>query len=200
MVTMKQWLGGAAIAALNFGMTFGAHAATEVRVIVCHYSDQDGPYFRSHDDDILDADGKSGVASAEAVAAATRHRDLIDAALTQPGVTNYNRQDIESMLKQGKIGMIISAPWLRGQMKEEAPDVDYGIAGIPAGNAQATHGVTDSIVMFADSGVKGEVWKFLAEPAFTEKKDGEASSRKKRFPAGLQIGGRRRQIRRRPRA
>ncbi|MGH1481053.1 MAG: ABC transporter substrate-binding protein [Geminicoccales bacterium] len=122
----------------------------------------------THGGDIIDADGKSGVGSAEAIAAASRYKDLIDAGLTQPGVTNYNRQDVEGMLKQGKVGMILSGPWLRGQMKEEAPDVDYGIAGIPAGTAQATYGVTDSIVIFADSEVKDEAWKFLAEAAFTD--------------------------------
>lgn len=123
----------------------------------------------THGGDIIDADGKSGIGSAEAVAAAERYKGLIDAGLTQPGVTNYNRQDVEGMLKQGKVGMILSGPWLRGQMKEEAPDVDYGIAGIPAGTAQATYGVTDSIVMFADSEVKDEAWKFLSEAAFTDK-------------------------------
>ena len=54
-------------------------------------------------------------------------------------------------------------------MKEEAPDIDYGIAAIPQDAAQATYGVTDSIVMFADSEVKDEAWKFLSETAFTDK-------------------------------
>ena len=123
----------------------------------------------SHGGDILDGEGMSGIASDAAIAAATRYKALIDAGLTQPGVTNYNRQDVESMLKQGKVGMILSGPWLRGQMKEEAPDVDYGIGAIPADSAQATYGVTDSIVMFADSEVKEQAWKFLSETAFAEK-------------------------------
>jgi multiple sugar transport system substrate-binding protein len=123
----------------------------------------------SHGGDILDENGQSGIASEAAIAATNRYKALIDAGLTQPGVTNYNRQDVESMLKQGKVGMILSGPWLRGQMKEEAPDVDYGIAAIPADAAQATYGVTDSIVMFADSEVKDEAWKFLAETAFSDK-------------------------------
>ncbi|MEZ5931525.1 MAG: sugar ABC transporter substrate-binding protein [Alphaproteobacteria bacterium] len=123
----------------------------------------------THGGDILDENGQSGIASEAAIAATNRYKGLIDAGLTQPGVTNYNRQDVESMLKQGKVGMILSGPWLRGQMKEEAPDVDYGIAAIPMATAQATYGVTDSIVMFADSDVKEEAWKFLSETAFTDK-------------------------------
>jgi len=122
----------------------------------------------THGGDILDENGQSGIASDAAIAATNRYKSLIDAGLTQPGVTNYNRQDVESMLKQGKVGMI-PGPWLRGQMKEEAPDIDYGIAAIPQDSAQATYGVTDSIVMFADSEVKEEAWKFLAETAFIDK-------------------------------
>ena len=122
----------------------------------------------THGGDILDENGQSGIASDAAIAATNRYKSLIDAGLTQPGVTNYNRQDVESMLKQGKVGMILSGPWLRGQMKEEAPDIDYGIAAIPADAAQATYGVTDSIVMFADSEVKDAAWKFLSETAFTD--------------------------------
>ncbi|MEL6962691.1 MAG: sugar ABC transporter substrate-binding protein [Pseudomonadota bacterium] len=123
----------------------------------------------THGGEIIDENGQSGIGSDAAIAATERYKSLIDAGLTQPGVTNYNRQDVESMLKQGKVGMILSGPWLRGQMKEEAPDVDYGITAIPMGAAQATYGVTDSIVMFADSEVKDEAWKFLAEAAFTDK-------------------------------
>jgi len=120
----------------------------------------------THGGDII-VDGKSGVASDAAIAAATTYKDLVDSGLTQPGVTNYNRQDVESMLKQGKVGMILSGPWLRGQMKDEAPDINYGIAGIPAGTEQATYGVTDSIIMFSSSEVKEEAWRFLSEAAFT---------------------------------
>ncbi len=123
----------------------------------------------THGGEILDENGQSGIASDAAIAATNRYKSLIDGGLTQPGVTNYNRQDVESMLKQGKVGMILSGPWLRGQMKEEAPDIDYGISAIPQDSAQATYGVTDSIVMFADSEVKDEAWKFLSETAFTDK-------------------------------
>ncbi|MCB1833182.1 MAG: sugar ABC transporter substrate-binding protein, partial [Geminicoccaceae bacterium] len=86
-------------------------------------TETDAYYYYSlwtHGGDII-TDGKSGLGSEAAIAAANTYKDLIDSGLTQPGVTNYNRQDIEGMLKQGKVGMILSGPWLRGQMKEEAP-------------------------------------------------------------------------------
>jgi len=128
-------------------------------------------YFYSlwtHGGEIMDGD-KSGLGSQAAIDAAQTYKDLIDAGVTQPGVTSYNREDIESMLKQGKVGMILSGPWLRGQLKEESPDLNYGIAPIPAGSTQATYGVTDSIVIFASSEVKDEAFKFLHDAVFTDK-------------------------------
>jgi multiple sugar transport system substrate-binding protein len=117
--------------------------------------------------DIL-VDGRSGIASDQAVEAATFYKSLIDQGLTQPEPTNYDRQDIERLFKQGQLGMLISGPWLRGQLAEEAPDLDYGIALVPEGTTKATYGVTDSIIMFASSEVKDEAWQFLEEAAFTE--------------------------------
>ncbi len=114
-------------------------------------------------------DGKSGIASEAGITAAKLYKELIDAGLTQPGVTNYSREGLQDLFKQGRLGMVLTGPWLRGQMKAEAPEIDYGIAPIPEGTTKATYGVTDSIIMFATSEVKDEAWKFLEEAAFTDK-------------------------------
>src|SRR5690606_23253340 len=65
--------------------------------------------------------------------------------------------------KQGKVGMMITAPFLSNQIKEEAPNLNYGVAAIPAGptGARGTYGVTDSIIMFQNSKNKDEAWKVL---------------------------------------
>jgi multiple sugar transport system substrate-binding protein len=117
--------------------------------------------------DILE-DGRSGIASEEAIAAAEFYKGMLDDGLTQPEVTGYNRQDIESLFKRGQLGLLLSGPWLRGQLQDEAPDVDYGIAPIPEHTARATYGVTDSIIMFSSSEVKDEAWMFLEEVAFSD--------------------------------
>jgi len=114
-------------------------------------------------------DGKSGIASEAGVKAATLYKSLIDQGLTQPSPTGSNRQDMESLFKQGRAAMILSGPWLRGQIKTEAPDLNYGLAPIPKGTVQATYGVTDTIMIFKDSEHKEEAWKFLEEAAFSDK-------------------------------
>ena len=117
----------------------------------------------SYGGDIMDADGTSGLDSQAAIDAANMYKSLIDAGLTEPGVTSLNREDVQNLFKQGKVGMMITAPFLASQIKEEAPDLKYGVAPIPAGPGgdRGTYGVTDSIIMFQNSQNKEEAWKFL---------------------------------------
>ncbi len=112
--------------------------------------------------------GKSGIASPAGIKAANFYKSLIDEGLTEPGVTGYNRENLQDLFKQGRLGIILTGPWLRGQMKTEAPNIDYGVAPIPEGTTKATYGVTDSIIMFSSSKVKDAAWKFLEQGAFTD--------------------------------
>jgi multiple sugar transport system substrate-binding protein len=111
--------------------------------------------------DIIMEDGQSGVGSPEAIRAAEFYKELIDEGLTQPDPTAYNRENVQDLFKQGRLGMVISAPFLIGQLDDEAPDLSYGIAPVPSQEEQVTYGVTDSIMMFASSQVKDEAWRFL---------------------------------------
>ncbi|MGV2290106.1 sugar ABC transporter substrate-binding protein [Trinickia sp. YCB016] len=95
------------------------------------------------------------------VKAATMYKSMIDDGLTQPGVTGYSREDVQNLFKQGRVAMMISAPFLAKQIKKEAPNLKYGIAPIPKGTTAATYAVTDSIMMFQNSKVKKSAWKFL---------------------------------------
>jgi multiple sugar transport system substrate-binding protein len=122
----------------------------------------------SHGGDIL-VDGKSGVSSPEAIASLELYKSMLDEGLTEPNPTGLNRQDIETLFKTGRMGMILTGPWLRGQIKDEAPNLNYAIAPIPAGSTQATYGVTDTLMVFASSENKELAWQFLTETAFSDK-------------------------------
>ena len=111
--------------------------------------------------DILNADGSSGLDSAESIEAATFYKKMIDEGLTQPSPTNYNREEVFNLFKQGKVGMIFTFPMLIPQIKEEAPDLAYKIMPFPEKRAKATYGVTDTLMLFADSDVKEAAWKFI---------------------------------------
>ncbi|MDX8478287.1 sugar ABC transporter substrate-binding protein [Mesorhizobium sp. VK24D] len=113
--------------------------------------------------EILNKDGTSGLGTPGALEAAKLYKSMIDEGLTEPGVTSNNREDVQNLFKQGKVGMMITAPFLSNQIKEEAPKLKYGVAAIPAGptGARGTYGVTDSIIMFKNSKNKDEAWKLL---------------------------------------
>jgi multiple sugar transport system substrate-binding protein len=111
--------------------------------------------------DVVGANGKAAFASPAGIKAATLYKSMIDQGLTQPGVTNYSREDVQNLFKQGRVSMVISAPFLAKQLKKEAPTLQYGIAPVPMGTTHATYAVTDSMVMFKNSKAKATAWKFL---------------------------------------
>lgn len=115
----------------------------------------------THGGDILKEDGTSGLDTPEALEAANLYKKMLDEGLTQPSPTNYNREEVFNLFKQGKVGMIFTFPMLIPQIKAEAPDLNYRIMPFPEGKAKATYGVTDTLMMFADSDVKEAAWKFI---------------------------------------
>ncbi|MFP3434652.1 extracellular solute-binding protein, partial [Paraburkholderia sp. SIMBA_061] len=73
--------------------------------------------------DVLNKQGKAGFDSPAGIKAATLYKSMIDQGLTQPGVTGYSREDVQNLFKQGRVAMMISAPFLAKQIKKEAPNL-----------------------------------------------------------------------------
>jgi multiple sugar transport system substrate-binding protein len=111
--------------------------------------------------DIFTKDGKSGLDSPEAIAAASFYKKLLDDKATQPQPTNYSREDVFNLFKQGKVGIIFSFPMLIPQIKAEAPNMHYAVMPFPVQKVQATYGVTDTLVMFSGSKAKKETYDFM---------------------------------------
>ena len=111
--------------------------------------------------DIFTKDGKSGLASPDAITAASFYRKLITDKLTQPTPTDYNREEVFNLFKQGKVGMIFTFPMLIPQLKSEAPNLHYAVMPIPVKKREATYGVTDTLIMFNSSKVKKDVFDFI---------------------------------------
>ena len=111
--------------------------------------------------DVVNAEDKAAFDSPAGVKALTMYKSLIDRGLTENGVTNYTREDLQNLFKQGRVAMVITAPFLINQIEKEAPKLNYGIAPVPKETRNATYAVTDSVVMFKNSKVKDAAWKFL---------------------------------------
>lgn len=119
--------------------------------------------FWAHGGELVTEDGTSGLDSPAGIAAATLYKSMIDEGLTQPGMTAFTREDVQNLFKQGRVGMMITAPFLATQIANEVPELNYGVAAIPAGpdGLRGTYGVTDSIIMFENSQAKDTAWAFL---------------------------------------
>jgi multiple sugar transport system substrate-binding protein len=115
----------------------------------------------THGGEVVGPDGKAAFDSPAGIQALTLYKSMIDEKLTEDGVTNFTREDLQNLFKQGRLGMVITAPFLIGQIAKEAPNLDYGITAVPKATKEATYAVTDSIVMFKNSKVKQAAFKFL---------------------------------------
>ncbi len=115
----------------------------------------------SYGGELIDKQGKAAFDSPAGIKALTLYQTMVKEGLTQPGVTDYTREDVQNLFKQGRVGMMITAPFLINQIAQEAPHLQYGICPVPRGTTQATYAVTDSIVMFANAHAKDAAWKFL---------------------------------------
>ena len=146
----------AAVSALGDGMFGFGLQGSEIETDVYFYY-----ALWSYGGALIESDGTSGLDQEQAIAAAAMYRRFIDEGLTQPGVTTFNRQDVQDLFKAGQLGMVVSGPWLARQLAVVAPELNFGIAPIPAETTAATYGVTDSIVMFASSPAKDQAWAFL---------------------------------------
>jgi multiple sugar transport system substrate-binding protein len=113
--------------------------------------------------EVIDENGRSGLASDGAIAAAKFCKDLIDKGATQPAVTAFPREGVENLFKEGKLGMVIATPLFSKQIRAEGRGLNYGVAAIPTGptGARGTYGETDLAIMFKSSKSKDEAWKFL---------------------------------------
>jgi multiple sugar transport system substrate-binding protein len=115
----------------------------------------------SYGGEIFTKGGKSGLDSPASIAAATFYKKLLDGHATEPEPTNYSREDIFNMFKQGKLGAIFTYPMLIPQIKAEAPNLHYAVLPFPVAKTKATLGVTDSLVIFSASKEKQAAADFM---------------------------------------
>jgi multiple sugar transport system substrate-binding protein len=81
--------------------------------------------------------------------------------VTEPNPTAYDREALQEQFKAGKLAMMITGPWFWGMLEKEVPDLEYGIAPIPAHRKQVTMAVTDNLILFKSCAHKDAAWKFV---------------------------------------
>ncbi len=82
---------------------------------------------------------------------------------TNPDPTSINRDQMQPVFEQGKIGMMLTANFFATLIKQQAPNLNYGIGPIPhnTGVKPFTLGVADYLMSFKTSKHPNAVKKFL---------------------------------------
>jgi len=114
--------------------------------------------------DILSEDGtRPAFADAEGLEAAQFLKDMVDEGLTQPDPANSVRKDLETAFVEGKLGMVITGPWLATRLGTEAPNLEYGLSVIPYQKTPTTLAALDTLILFkqAEEENKKAAWKFV---------------------------------------
>ena len=120
-------------------------------------------FMYANNGEVVDKSGNIAFDSASVVETLELYRDLVPYA--QSGPIAYDRAKLEPLFAEGQIAMYVNGGWGRSR----TGDVNYGLAGIPAGpgGAQSTLLITDSIVVFKGSGVEDaalDLAKYLTTP------------------------------------
>jgi len=112
--------------------------------------------------EILTEDGtRPAFNGAEGQEAIAFLKGLVDDGLTQPNPTESVRADLETAFAQGKLGMVITGPWLAKKLATEAPDLEYGLAAIPYQTTPTTLAAQDTLILFKQAKNKEAAWKFV---------------------------------------
>lgn len=89
---------------------------------------------------------------------------MIDEGATQPNPTDEayeRRRSLEDMFRSGNLGMVISGPWFAARLRNEAPEINFGLAPLPYNASPATYGVIDTLIMLRTSDSKEQAWQLL---------------------------------------
>lgn len=112
--------------------------------------------------DILTKDGtRPAFNGVEGQEAAQFLQELVDEGLTQPDPANSVRKDIETAFVEGKLGMVITGPWLATRLKAEAPSLEYGLSVIPYQTTSTTLAAQDTLILFKQAQNKEAAWRFV---------------------------------------
>jgi multiple sugar transport system substrate-binding protein len=88
-------------------------------------------------------------------------KGMVDDGLTQPNPAESGRKDMETAFVEGKLGMVITGPWLATRLATEAPNLEYGLSVIPYQTTPTTLAAQDTLILFKQAKNKEAAWKFV---------------------------------------
>jgi multiple sugar transport system substrate-binding protein len=87
-----------------------------------------GPYLKTADGELLNADGTRATAadSAGTVAAVTLLQDIVKTGALPPGQSNMTEDTMNQLFAQGKLAFMVGGPWERPTILKDNPNAKYG--------------------------------------------------------------------------
>ena len=120
---------------------------------------------------VLSDDGKrSAMTTPQAIEALAFYGDMLNKYhMAQPSALANGQNDIRQLFQAGRVSMIIDGPWLRGTLRDQAPNLKWDMAEIPAGSPSGPRFLTSSwyYALFESGKNKEAAWKlveFLTRP------------------------------------
>ncbi|MCC3291675.1 extracellular solute-binding protein [Arthrobacter sp. zg-Y1110] len=105
----------------------------------------------------------------ENLEAAEFMKKMISDGVTQPDPGATQRTPMINVFAQGQIGMVYALPQTVGQIEEENPDLNYGIASVPTNSGEpSTLGVADRLMAFKNDEDKQEAIKAFMDFFYAE--------------------------------
>jgi multiple sugar transport system substrate-binding protein len=95
-------------------------------------------FTNSNGGQILDADGKVVYNSPEVVEALTFYKSLEE--IAPPGTVNRDEAEAVNLFTSGKVAMAMTGSWQQDSIKSRAPDMNWGVAMVPAPEGKIFHG------------------------------------------------------------
>ncbi|UOQ91824.1 ABC transporter substrate-binding protein [Halobacillus shinanisalinarum] len=86
--------------------------------------------------------------------------DLMEKGFMSQDVLNSTQDDLTRKFSAGEIGMMVNGPWIIDRLKEESPDLDFGITPIPKNERFSSVLGGDNMALIKDGNVDA-AWKFM---------------------------------------
>jgi len=144
-----------------YGVGMSGKKYAELTEFVYYFYGAGGDFFETTSDGKL---GKCTVNSPAGVKALTFMNDLVNKyKVTQPGVTNYTRDDTQDLMISGNLAMMMSGGFTGAILKKQNVSFGWAPSQMPyfKGSKPSSLLVTDSLAFFNTSKNKEMVGKFL---------------------------------------
>jgi len=144
-----------------YGVGMSGKKYAELTEFVYYFYGAGGDFFETTAEGKL---GKCAVNSPAGVKALTFMNDLVNKyKVTQPGVTNYTRDELQDLMVSGHLAMMMSGGFTGAIMTQKNVPFDWKPAQMPyfKGSKPSSLLVTDSLAFFNTSKHKETVGKFL---------------------------------------